>query len=135
MEFVVGDLVMLSMHNLCMYNNCKFAAHFIGPLNMLKYVGKLAYHIELPPIYSALHNIFHMSMLNLYVSDGSDGTSTNIQLVLVNGEEQYEMEKIVAECGCGNHKQFLVYWVSYSTKHDFQLPESELTQALDVPSV
>ena len=52
MEFVVGDLVMFSIHDLCMCNNCKFAAHFIGPFKVLKHIGKLAYSTELPPIYS-----------------------------------------------------------------------------------
>ena len=84
MEFVVGDLVMLSMHDLCMRDNHKFAACFIGPFKVLKHMGKLDYHIELPPIYSTLHNVFHMSKLKLYVPGGGDGTSTNVQQVLVD---------------------------------------------------
>ena len=83
---------------------------------MLKYIGKLAYCIKLSPIYSTLHNIFHVSELKSYVPGGSDGTSTNVQPVLVDGEEQYEFKKIVVECGCGNHKQYLdiglVTWLS-----------------------
>ena len=84
MECVVGDLVMLSMHDLHMHDNHKFAARFIGPFKVIKHVNKLAYHIELLPIYSALHNIFHMSKLKLYVPGGGDGTGTNVQPVLVN---------------------------------------------------
>ena len=83
MDFAVGDLVMLSIHGLCIYNNRKFAAHFIGPFKVLKHIGKLAYSTELPPIYSALHNVFHVSKLKLFVLDG-DRTSTNVQLVLVD---------------------------------------------------
>ena len=60
MEFVVGDLIMLSTNDLRMHNNCKFAAHFIGPFKVLKHISKLAYHIELPLVYSALHNVFHI---------------------------------------------------------------------------
>ena len=55
---MVGNLVILSMCNLYMGDNCKFAACFIGPFKVLKGVSKLAYCIELPPIYSELHNIF-----------------------------------------------------------------------------
>ena len=101
---------------------------------MHKYIDKLAYCIKLPPIYFALHNVFHVSKLKLYISGGSDGTSTNVQLVLVDGEEQY-IEKIVAEYGCGNSKQYLIYWVGYSAKHDLWLLESQLTQAPDVLTV
>ena len=54
---------------------------------MLKYIGKLTYCIELPPIYSALHSVFHMSKLKLYIPGGGDGTNTNVQPVLVDVEE------------------------------------------------
>ena len=122
----MGDLVMLSTCDLCIHSNYKFAAHFIGPFKVLKHIGKLAYYIELPPIYSALHNIFCVSKLKLYVPGGGDGTNTNIQPVLVDGKKQYEVKKIVVEHGHGNHKQYLFFWVSYPAKHDLWLPESDL---------
>ena len=84
---------------------------------MLKCIGKLAYCIE-----SALDNVFYVSKLKLYVPGCGDGTSTNVQPVLVDGEEQYEVEKIMAECGHGNHKQNLVCWVGYLAKQDLWLP-------------
>ena len=59
-----------------------------------------------------------MSKLKLYVPGGGNGTSINIQPVLVDGEEQYEVEKIMAEYGHGNYKQYLVFWVGYSADHD-----------------
>ena len=63
MEFVVGDPIMLSMLELHMHDNHKFAAHFVGPFKVLKHISKLAYHIDLPPLYSALHNVFYMSLV------------------------------------------------------------------------
>ena len=54
---------------------------------MLKHFGKLSYRIELPPIYSLLHSVFHLSKLKLCIPGGGDGTSTNIQPVLVNSED------------------------------------------------
>ena len=123
---------MLSTHDLPMLDYCKFSDHFIGPIKVLKHIGKLAYCIELLPIYSALHSVFYVSKLKLYVPGGGDGTITSAQLVLVDGEDQYEVEKIMAECGHSNHKQYLVRWVGYSAEHDLWLLESELTQAPDV---
>ena len=67
MEFVEGDLVMLSMHDLHMCYNCKFAAHFIGPFKVLKCIDKLAFHTKLLPIYSAIHSVFYVSRLKLYI--------------------------------------------------------------------
>ena len=124
MEFVVGDIVILSMHDLHIHDNPKFAACFIGPFKVLKHIGKLVYCIELPPIYSALHNIFLVSMLKLYVPGSGYRTSTNVQPVLVDGEQQYKVENIMAECSHGNYKQYLVHWVGYSAGHDLWLPES-----------
>ena len=51
---------------------------FIGPFKVIKCVGKLAYCIDLPPIYSALYNVFHVFKLKLYILGGGDGTSTNV---------------------------------------------------------
>ena len=86
MEFAVGDLVMLSICDLYMHRNHKFAAHFVGPFKVLRHIFKLAYYTELPLSYSALHNVFHLSKLKLNVPGGGDGTSTNVQLVLVDAE-------------------------------------------------
>ena len=59
----------------------------VGPFKVLKYIGKLTYYIEFPPLYSALYNVFHVSKLKFYIPGGVDGTSINVQLVLVDGEE------------------------------------------------
>ena len=105
-----------------MCNNCKLAACFTGPFKVLKHIGNLAYCIELPPFYSAFHNVFHVSQLKLYIPGGGDGTSINVQLVLVDGKEQYEVEKIMVERGCGS-------WVGYLDEHDLWLLGSKLAQA------
>ena len=85
------------MRDLYMHDNHKFAANFIGPFKVLKHLGKLAYHIEWPPIYSELHNIVHVSKLKLNIPGGGNGISTNVQLVLIDGEEQYKVKKVLAE--------------------------------------
>ena len=54
---------------------------------MVKHIGKVAYYIELPSIYSALYNVFFVSKLKLCVPSCGDGTSTNVQPVLVDSEE------------------------------------------------
>ena len=86
---MVGYLVILSMHNLQMHDNHQFAACFIVPFKVLKCIGKLAYCIELPPIYSALHNVLYVSKVKLYIPDSGDRTSTNVQPILADSEEYY----------------------------------------------
>ncbi|MCI56124.1 hypothetical protein A2U01_0077375, partial [Trifolium medium] len=43
----------------------------IGPYQILKRIGNVAYRIALPPSLSNLHDVFHVSQLRKYVSDPS----------------------------------------------------------------
>ena len=45
----------------------KLSPRFIGPFEILKRVGNLAYQLALPPSLSTVHNVFHVSMLEKYV--------------------------------------------------------------------
>nr|XP_027192383.1 uncharacterized protein LOC113787642 [Cicer arietinum] len=49
----------------------KLTPRFIGPYQILKCVGNVAYQIALPPYLSNLHNVFHVSQLRKYVFDPS----------------------------------------------------------------
>ena len=47
----------------------KLSPRFIGPFEILEKVGQVAYRLALPPSLSAVHNVFHVSMLRKYVFD------------------------------------------------------------------
>ncbi|XP_052478079.1 uncharacterized protein LOC128033838 [Gossypium raimondii] len=47
----------------------KLSHRFIGPYCILKRVGPIAYHVELPPDLDQIHDVFHVSMLRRYRSD------------------------------------------------------------------
>jgi len=49
----------------------KLTPRFIGPYQILRKIGPVAYQISLPPILSNLHNVFHVSQIRKYVSDPS----------------------------------------------------------------
>ena len=42
-----------------------------GPYEILERIGPMAYRLALPPELTKLHNVFHVSMLRKYRSDGS----------------------------------------------------------------
>lgn len=44
---------------------------YMGPIEVLKQVGKVAYELTLPPSLSAVYPVFHISMLKKFVWDGS----------------------------------------------------------------
>ena len=47
----------------------KISPRFIGPLEILKRVGTIAYWLALPPSMSSVHEVFHVSMLRRYTPD------------------------------------------------------------------
>ncbi|XP_052206775.1 uncharacterized protein LOC127811103 [Diospyros lotus] len=46
-----------------------YRPRYIGPFEILKRVGNVAYQLALPPELSAVHDVFHISMLRKYVPD------------------------------------------------------------------
>ena len=47
----------------------KLSPRFIGPFEILDRIGAVAYRVAMPPSLSRVHNVFHISMLQKYVSD------------------------------------------------------------------
>ena len=47
----------------------KLSPRFLGPFEILKRVGTVAYRLALPPIMSGVHEVFHVSMLRKYTPD------------------------------------------------------------------
>ncbi|KAG8496936.1 hypothetical protein CXB51_008143 [Gossypium anomalum] len=47
----------------------KLSPRFIGPYEITRRIGPVAYRLLLPPKLEKIHNIFHVSMLRLYRSD------------------------------------------------------------------
>ncbi|WMV54599.1 hypothetical protein MTR67_047984 [Solanum verrucosum] len=73
--FVVGDLVFLRVSPLKgvmrFGRQGKLSRRYIGPFEILRRVGDVAYELALPPLFSAIHPIFHLSMLRRYIPDES----------------------------------------------------------------
>ena len=47
----------------------KLSPRFIGPFEILKRVGTVAYRLALPSSMSGVHKVFHVSMLRRYTSN------------------------------------------------------------------
>ena len=75
MEFTTGDLVLLKVSPwkgvMRFGKKGKLSPRFIGPFEILKRVGKVAYELTLPPNLQHIHNVFHVSMLIKYHPDAS----------------------------------------------------------------
>ncbi|KAA0058263.1 pol protein [Cucumis melo var. makuwa] len=73
LEFEVGDVVFLKVAPmkgvLRFEKKGKLSPRFVGPFEILKRIGPVAYRFVLPPSLSAVHDVFHVSMLRRYVAD------------------------------------------------------------------
>ncbi|KAA0037676.1 pol protein [Cucumis melo var. makuwa] len=47
----------------------KLSPRFVGPFEILERIGPVAYRLALPPSFSAVHDVFYVSMLRRYVTD------------------------------------------------------------------
>jgi hypothetical protein len=74
-EFQEGDHVFLRVTPMTGVGRAlkskKLTPRFIGPYQILKRIGDVAYQIALPPRLSNLHDVFHVSQLRKYVPDPS----------------------------------------------------------------
>ena len=67
LRFSVGDRVFLRvspMKGVMRFGRRgKLSPRYIGPFEILRTVGEVAYELALPPAFSAIHPVFHVSML------------------------------------------------------------------------
>ncbi|WMV58831.1 hypothetical protein MTR67_052216, partial [Solanum verrucosum] len=68
LRFVVGDKVFLRvspMKGVMRFGRRgKLSPRYIGPFQILRTVGDVAYELALPPAFSAIHLVFHVSILH-----------------------------------------------------------------------
>ncbi|KAL0534504.1 hypothetical protein IC582_028795 [Cucumis melo] len=76
LEFYVRDKVFLKVAPmkgvLRFERRGKLSPRFVGPFEILERIGPVAYCLAFPPSLSAVHDVFHVSMLRKYVSDPSN---------------------------------------------------------------
>ncbi|WMV29152.1 hypothetical protein MTR67_022537 [Solanum verrucosum] len=72
-EFEIGDLVYLKispMKGVMRFGKKgKLSSRYVGPYQVLKRVGKVAYELDLPNKLAPIHPVFHVSMLKKCIGD------------------------------------------------------------------
>ena len=91
----------------------KLAPRYVGPFKVLARIGpgNLSYRIELPSALARMHNVFHVSSLKEYHSDGNYQPPPLPSYI--DGEIEYEVDWIESTRYEGSRRQYLVHWVGY----------------------
>jgi transposase InsO family protein len=125
--FAVGDAVLLTTEGLQLRNfNNKLCSRFIGPFAITAVVNANAYTLALPPQLEALHPTFNIDKLKRY-RDGKAAFPDRPQphprpppvaQTDSNGDEVFEVERIMAQRKRGRSMQYLVAWKGYPAEEN-----------------
>jgi hypothetical protein len=114
--FKTGDQVWLDGRNIKMFHpTAKLVPKCHGPFPIIRVLSPITYELRLPAQWK-LHPVFHVDLLTPYRE--TEFHSTNYDKPppdLINREEEYEVEQIVASrrFGQGHKLQYLVKWKGY----------------------
>src|SRR5579863_8880869 len=99
-----------------------------GPFTVTKKISHVTYQVDLPPSWK-IHNAFHASLLSPYQEMLEHGQNfTEPPPDLIDGEQEWEVERIVATRLYGRNKkrQYHIRWKGYSEAHDTWEPVSNI---------
>ena len=111
LNFEVGDFVLLDTKNIKLkYDGPKkLQPRFLGPFQILKTVGKVAYELRLPSTME-MHDVFHVSLLKPYKRRGEEPPGATMP----DGQTEYEVESILDHDDDVDNKRFYyIKWVGY----------------------
>lgn len=108
----------------------------LGPFEVIKRVGEVAYELSLPASMSRIHPVFHVSLLRKYEDGGR--VSSPPPAVLLDGEEECEIQQVLSHRdrsrGTRNKRQleYFVSWKGMGPEHSEWLRDSDLTNAAEL---
>lgn len=135
-EFIVGDMVMLNTRHISLAAHSnrpsgKLEPLFAGPFKIIERINDNAFKLELPSSMK-IHPVFNADLLKPYKEspkEFSDRTQERPPPDIVEGEEEYEVERILDMKTFGRTKKWLVLWKGYSLDDATWEPRSALKNA------
>ena len=96
MSFNVGDKVLLSTRNLSLKGSHHLRDRYCRPFVVTERIGETAYRVDLQGKgLDGIHDVFHVSLLRPYLSNG---LATEVPPIKLDGELEYEIAAIKGHC-------------------------------------
>ena len=120
-EYRVGDLVLLSTKDLKWQmkgrRSEKLTECFVGLYKVKKIVSSNAIELELPKSIK-IHPVANVSRVRLYKLQVEGQKKTLPKPVIIKGEEEFKVEKILNKRTVRGKEKFLVRWKGYMVEED-----------------
>lgn len=136
-EFEEGDLVLLSAANIGTpldreLGTKKLSPRYFGPFRILEKRSSVVYKLELPTTWR-IHPVFHISKLRRYKEGpeefGQRGDPRPQAIVDEDGEERWEVEKILKYRKRRGRDEYLVKWAGWPVEEASWEPKDHLDRA------
>jgi len=103
----------------------------VGPFQVLKRIGPLAYRLDLPDSMQT-HNVWHVTYLKAYKTDGRKPHPPLPEII--DGELEFEVDCILdhrtRRRGTKQITEYLIHWKGYSEAYDLWQDDVENTPEL-----
>jgi len=120
-EYKVGDLVLFSTRDLKWQiagrSSEKLVKQFIGPYKIKVIISSNVVELELP-ITVKIHLVVNVSRIKRYVDQVNSQRKEVPQPVVVEGEEEWEVKKILNKRKIRGKDKFLVWWKGFTAEGD-----------------
>ena len=110
-----GDRMWLNLKNITTDRPCKKLDWKNGKYTVLEVISSHSYRLDTPP---GIHDVFHASLLKRAADDPFPNQRQGDfrpPAVIVDGEEEWEVERVMRERVRGRQRQVLVKWKGYLT--------------------
>lgn len=103
-----------------------------GPFEITKVLSPWTYQLQLPPRWR-IHPVFHASLLTCFEQNDTHGPSfLQPPPTVIDNEEEFEVEGIMAHQGKGSCRQYLTKRKGYSTSENSWEPEQQFNNAKQI---
>jgi len=120
-EYRVGNLVLLSTKDLKYQmvgrHMDKFTERFVGPYKVKAIISSNTIELDLPSTVR-IHPVVNVSRVRWYKSQVEGQRKEAPQPVVIEGEEEWEMEKIINKRKVRGREKYLVQWKGCTAEED-----------------
>ena len=120
-EYKVGDLVMLSTKDLkyqmVRRRTEKLTERFVGPYKVKKIISSNAVELELPSTIR-IHPVVNVSRVRRYIGQVERQKREQPAPVIIEGEEEWEVERILNKRKVRGKDKYLVCWKGFMAESD-----------------